>query len=47
MRDVGDTIARVAGGTHAVLVRGESGTGKELVARTIHRGSRRCATGPC
>ena len=39
MRDVGDTIARVAGGTHAVLVRGESGTGKELVARTIHRQS--------
>ncbi|HEY9126824.1 MAG TPA: sigma-54 dependent transcriptional regulator, partial [Acidobacteriaceae bacterium] len=29
-------LAKVAQGTHPVLVLGESGTGKELVARTIH-----------
>lgn len=35
------TIARVAAGNSTVLILGESGTGKELVARAIHRHSRR------
>jgi len=35
----------VAGGDAAVLITGESGTGKELLARAIHRASRR-AKGP-
>jgi transcriptional regulator with GAF, ATPase, and Fis domain len=41
IREVLRTIARVAPTDAAVLIRGESGTGKELVARAIHRGSRR------
>jgi len=42
---VRDQIARVAGTSVRVLVTGESGTGKELVARAIHRCSKR-ANGP-
>jgi DNA-binding NtrC family response regulator len=38
-------IGAIAGSDTAVLVTGESGTGKELVARALHRESRR-ATGP-
>jgi two-component system response regulator AtoC len=41
MQGVQDLIARVAPSEASVLVSGESGTGKELVARAIHRQSRR------
>jgi DNA-binding NtrC family response regulator len=41
MRQVFETIATVAKSDSRVLVTGESGTGKELVARAIHRQSRR------
>jgi Nif-specific regulatory protein len=41
MRKLYDRIARVAATEATVLVRGESGTGKELVARALHRNSRR------
>src|SRR5262249_48251570 len=34
-------VARVAPSQSTVLIRGESGTGKELVARAIHKNSRR------
>lgn len=37
MRDVVETIQRVAGIPRPVLIRGERGTGKELVARALHR----------
>jgi DNA-binding NtrC family response regulator len=43
MQEVFKQIATVALSDAPVLVRGESGTGKELVARTIHRASRRAA----
>ncbi|MBK9089795.1 MAG: sigma 54-interacting transcriptional regulator [Holophagales bacterium] len=43
-REVFDTVRRVAPHRISVLVLGESGTGKELVAREVHRASRR--TGP-
>jgi len=36
-----ERIERVGNASGSVLVRGESGTGKELVARAIHRSSRR------
>ncbi len=36
-----DFISKVAGSESTVLILGESGTGKELVARDIHRNSRR------
>ncbi len=45
LQDVFKQIALVAGSEACVLVSGESGTGKELVARAIHRFSRR-STGP-
>ena len=45
MREVYSVIERVAASSVDVLVTGETGTGKELVARAIHRRSRR-STGP-
>jgi DNA-binding NtrC family response regulator len=41
MKKVFSVIERVATQDSAVLIEGESGTGKELVARAIHRQSRR------
>ncbi|HVV88481.1 MAG TPA: sigma 54-interacting transcriptional regulator, partial [Kofleriaceae bacterium] len=41
-----DLVARVAPTDATVLLGGESGSGKEMVARAIHRSSRR-AQGPC
>jgi transcriptional regulator with GAF, ATPase, and Fis domain len=41
MRDVYQFVSRVAPFESTVLIRGESGTGKELVARAIHRTSKR------
>ena len=41
-----DLVGRVAPTDATVLLGGESGAGKEMVARAIHRGSRRAA-GPC
>jgi len=41
LREVLDTIPRVARSMTPVLITGESGTGKELVARAIHRLSER------
>jgi Nif-specific regulatory protein len=43
IRGVYQFIAKVAPSDSTVLVHGESGTGKELVARAIHRNSRRAA----
>jgi two-component system response regulator HydG len=43
MRAVRRLISKVAAGDSTVLVLGASGTGKELVARAIHRNSRRSA----
>jgi len=45
MREVYETIEKVAPTDSTVLIFGESGTGKELVARAIHQKSRR-AKGP-
>ena len=45
IRQVFDTLVRVAPSNSSVLLTGESGTGKELVAQAIHRLSRR-AMGP-
>ena len=45
IRQVFDTLVRVAPSNSSVLITGESGTGKELVAQAIHRLSRR-AMGP-
>src|SRR5262249_19197918 len=41
MREVYQFVSRVAPTESTVLIRGESGTGKELVARAIHRTSKR------
>ncbi len=41
MRELFQTIARVAPSDAAVLIEGESGTGKERVARAIHKASTR------
>ena len=41
MKDVYDLLERVAESESTVLVSGESGTGKELVARALHRRSKR------
>ncbi len=41
MRELDETVRRVANGIATVLVRGESGSGKELVARRIHEESPR------
>ena len=45
MRQLFDLLERIASSDSSVLVMGESGTGKELIARAIHRRSRR-AGGP-
>jgi two-component system response regulator HydG len=45
MMRVYDLLSRVADSEASVLISGESGTGKELVARALHRQSRR-ANGP-
>ncbi len=41
MREVFDTVTRVARTRSTVLIQGETGTGKELVARAIHAASPR------
>jgi Nif-specific regulatory protein len=43
MRQLAETIDKVAKGDSAVLIRGESGVGKEIVARAIHSKSSRSA----
>ena len=45
IKELYDLLARVADTDASILVTGETGTGKELVAREIHKGSRR-RTGP-
>ena len=45
MKEVYDLLERVGESESTVLVSGESGTGKELVARALHRRSKR-TTGP-
>lgn len=41
IQDVTRMVERVADSSATVLIRGESGTGKELVARAVHKNSRR------
>ncbi len=43
MRELFDLISRVAPADSTVLITGETGSGKELVARAIHRRSKRSA----
>ncbi len=45
MQDLFRTVERIRDTELAVVIHGESGTGKELLARSLHRGSRR-HTGP-
>ena len=44
MREVMNIVSRVAPTEANVLIRGENGTGKELVARALHRQSRRAGS---
>jgi two-component system, NtrC family, response regulator AtoC len=37
MKELAESIRKVAKGCHPVLIKGETGTGKELVARAIHQ----------
>lgn len=41
MREIFETLERVAPTDKTILIQGESGTGKELIARAIHEKSRR------
>lgn len=41
MQRLFDQVSRLADSEATILIRGDSGTGKELVARALHRGSRR------
>jgi two-component system NtrC family response regulator len=41
LREVLDTVERIARTNAPVLITGESGTGKELIAEAIHKGSQR------
>ncbi|MBQ8735672.1 MAG: sigma-54-dependent Fis family transcriptional regulator, partial [Bacteroidaceae bacterium] len=41
LRNILDTVARIAPTNASVLITGESGTGKELIAEAIHRNSNR------
>ncbi|MBN3032985.1 MAG: sigma-54-dependent Fis family transcriptional regulator [Candidatus Saganbacteria bacterium] len=43
MKKLFETIGKIAPADSTVLIHGESGTGKELVARAIHKKSRRAA----
>lgn len=42
MRDILDTVIKMADSDCNVLITGESGSGKELVAKAIHNSSQRC-----
>jgi two-component system response regulator HydG len=43
MQELFEQLARVADSESSILITGESGTGKELVARSLHKRSRRAA----
>ena len=42
MQKLYDQLRRIADSEASILITGESGTGKELVARSLHKQSRRC-----